>query len=406
MRKGLAFLCFGLMLLLAACGYAAEEEYYSEYPYYHATEVTLLDFRGRWQGEHPNLGGLATFDIVDEDTGVTLSSFAAEFFPVDWEMDDGRIVLGMNSEEFRITMIMSLSEDKSQMTGIFTQFGETSYIVFEKLSDFPQIGNFRMIWEPVSLEERVRQLNQYPGFADDGTVINFTYDLGRRDLYMDLIEEFDLDTITTGLYDVDLMLALLDWVSDNFAHDGSSGMPRQMDAMSIIYYTRNNPMGGINCRGLAVLLAEVLRLYGIPAKHITGYPPENDHPVHVVTHAFSSELQQWIMLDPTVRMFVTDENGNFMNLYTLRRAFADGTTLIANENASHNGRPYSIEEYKDFMSDYLFRFSTGTHFTFGSEETGAGTTQFMLVPAGFHGSGGQRITSSAEAFFAIPSQYQ
>jgi len=405
MRKYITALFLGLILLLVACGNTNEALHEHDYlEDYTTDEVTLMDFRGRWQGEFQNPRASVILNIVDETDGVTFTSFTVEFAPIDWEINGEYLILGMNeSPEFRITMVMSLSEDKRQMAGTFTQFGETSDIYFNKVSDFPHIGDFAVLWEPTSLEERVQELNNYPDFARDGSVIEFTYDLGRWDLYMDLIEKFDLDTLTEGLYDVDLMIALLDWVSGNFPHNGASGMPMQVDAMSIVRYVQDNP-AGINCRGLAILLAEVLRLYGIPAKHITGYPPEDNHPVHVVTHAFSHELQQWVMLDPTVRMFVTDKDGNFMNLYTLRRAFADGTPLMANENASHNGIPYSIEEYKDFMSDYLFRFSTGTNFTFGSEEIGAGTTQFMLVPVGFHGIGGQRLTNSAETFFAPPNR--
>jgi len=250
---------------------------------------------------------------------------------------------------------------------------------------------------------RVQELNDFPLFEDDGIMFSFSYDLYRRDLYMDLIERFDLDTITAGLADIELMLALMDWVVDNVGHYGNSWWPPPSgtDAMSIITYAEeyNNR---INCRGLAILLAEVLRLYGIPAKHITAYPPQDNHPVHVVTHAFSERLNQWILLDPTVRVFVTDENGNFLNLYTLRTAFMTGTPIYINENASHNGVRFTLERYRLFMSDYLFRFSTGTSFTFGSEETGEGTTNIMLIPVGFSREGWEITTTSSNAFFAIP----
>ena len=250
---------------------------------------------------------------------------------------------------------------------------------------------------------RVHTLNQFPYFEDDGTILSFSYDLNMRDLYRDLIERFDLDTITAGLDDVELMLALMDWVVDTIGHYGNSWWPPPggTDAMSIIAYAENY-YNRINCRGLAILLAEVLRLYGIPAKHITAYPYEDDHPVHVITHAYSERLNQWILLDPTLRVFATDENGNFLNLYTLRKAFMNGTPIFINENASHNGRRYTLRRYRLFMSDYLFRFSTGTNFTFGSEETGVNTTNVMLVPVGFSRSGWEITTTSSNAFFATP----
>jgi len=250
---------------------------------------------------------------------------------------------------------------------------------------------------------RVQELNDFPHFHDDGNEFSFSYDLHRRDLYMDLIERFDLDAITAGLTDVELMLALMDWVVNTVGHYGNSWWPPSdgTDAMSIIAYAENYD-NKINCRGLAILLAEVLRLYGIPAKHITAYPYEDNHPVHVVTHAYSAELNQWILLDPTFRMFVTDENGYFLNLYTLRKAFMHGTPIFINENATHNSRSFTLRRYRLFMADYLFRFSTGTNFTFGSEETGVDTTNIMLVPVGFTRDGKEITTTFANAFFSTP----
>jgi len=270
---------------------------------------------------------------------------------------------------------------------------------------------------------RVAELNEFLYFADDGTEIVFTFDLNRRDLYADLIEEFGLDEITAGLHDVDLMIALLYWVTDNFHHDGMSGMPENRDAVSIINFMREYHNGGGNCRLLAVLLAEVLRLYGIEAMHVTGRPLEDDHPVHVFVHAFSRELQQWIFLDPTPGIYFQDEHGNFMDIYNLRRAFAEGrpNELTHNDNARFS--LFGVWGYHVFMSDYLLRFTMATNFTFGSDEGAFHAmierqglsghdvsiherenreTSVMLVPVGFVGGDADMVTTSANAFFAIP----
>jgi hypothetical protein len=284
---------------------------------------------------------------------------------------------------------------------------------------------FYFITQHTTYTRRIEQLNNFPDFADDGTQVTFSFDLNRRDLYMDLIEEFGLDEITAGYEDVALMRVLLNWVTTNFPHHGNSGMPVNRYAMSIVGYVRENP-SGINCRGLAILLAEVLRLYGIEAKHITVMAPEDDYPVHVITHAFSRELQQWIVLDPTFGVYLRDEDGNFMNLYTLRHAFAEGAPLIANaDGRGHfNGR-FNMRSFRQFTADYLFRFSTGTHFGFGSEHNDDDNLFLTLVPYGFSmpynsrifnfttilvrmlGGGNSWIepdilTTSADAFFAIP----
>ncbi|MCL2376724.1 MAG: transglutaminase-like domain-containing protein, partial [Defluviitaleaceae bacterium] len=210
-----------------------------------------------------------------------------------------------------------------------------------------------------------------------------------------------LDGVTAGLYDVELMIALLNWVCDNFFHDGASEMPTERDAISIIEFMDENPRG-INCRGLAILLAELLRLYDIPAKHITGHPME--HParfVHVVTHAYSRELQQWIMLDPTFRLYLTDADGTYLDLSTLRKAFAQGDEVFPNENAGRNNQPFDMADYKAFMADYMFRFSAGTHFGFGAEDGREGNTQNMLAPVGYY-QDPNVTTHNADAFWARP----
>ncbi|MCL2234973.1 MAG: transglutaminase-like domain-containing protein [Defluviitaleaceae bacterium] len=240
--------------------------------------------------------------------------------------------------------------------------------------------------EKVELKKRVAQLSEFPDFADDGIKFDFTFDLNRRDLYGSLIEEFKLDEVTAGYEDVDLMLVLLTWLNNNFKHNGASDMPEKRDAVSIVGYIRENPEG-INCRGLSILYAELLRLYGIEAKHITCMPLEDDYYVHVVTHAFSRKLQQWIMIDPSFGLYFKDADGNYMDLHALRCVFAEGTheKLIAPKNHPW----FEMGEWASFMSDYLFRFSTATNFTFGSDfspNIELRENSIMLIPVGFSGN--------------------
>ncbi|MCL2388339.1 MAG: transglutaminase domain-containing protein [Defluviitaleaceae bacterium] len=383
------------------------QEAYEESLQADSSDATGLSiFHGQWESTMLFVDDTWTLNIDGSEGVILMSSemFGVAFLPVDWEIEEDRLVISMNDEANRAIIEMVISDDGAVISGTYTQFEEITGIAFAKLSETPEMGEFfnAFAWETVSFEERMQTLADFALYEDDGTVLTFTYDLNRRDLYADLIEEFDLDTLTYGYSDVELMLVLLDWMMDNFRHNGASGMPEQRNAITIIDYMRENPLG-INCRGLAILLAEVLRLYGIEAKHITVYPYEDNHPVHVITHAYSRRLNQWILLDPTFGMYVTDEYGNFMDLYMLRKAFAQGgTPILANPNATRNGYPVTIDEFKTFMVCYLFRFSTGTNFTFGSEE-GADTTQVMLVPVGFTGTGGETTTSSASAFFATPS---
>ena len=370
-------------------------------------QTQTANFHGKWQddnvmilSEHKDSW---TLNIDAIEGSVTLSStlFNAEFVPVDWKIETDKLIVSMNDEANRLIITLIHSKDGNALEGIYTQHGATTDVSFVKLSDEPEKGTLSVGGHPpISCDERIQDLRDFAEFAEFGDIIHFSYDLNRRDLYAGLIERFNLDSITAGYSDVELMVALLNWVCDNFLHNGMSNMPNERDAFALINYLDNNPSGG-NCRILAILLAEVLRLYGIEAKHITAYPKEDGN-VHVVTHAYSRELRQWIMLDPTFRLLLTDENGKYLDVPTLRTIFANGGDIFPNKNAGRNNQPLDVGSYRIFMADYLFRFSCGTNFTFGSEDNRTGNPRNMLAPIGY--SDDQSVTTHfANAFWATPT---
>ena len=66
-----------------------------------------------------------------------------------------------------------------------------------------------------------------------------------------------------------------------------------------------------NCRGLAILLASLLRLNGIKAQHITCLPYEDPFDdCHVVVDCLLPSGKR-IMLDPTWRLFLKDKDGEY-----------------------------------------------------------------------------------------------
>ena len=366
---------------------------------------------------HGQWGGATTFhgnddywtlniDAIDSIATFSTVLFRIEFGPAHWKTENNRLIVWMNDEAHRLVITLNILNDGRTLEGSFTQFGQTTPLTLSRISDNPEKGEHTINGRPlISYEERIQHLRDFPDFANNGEVIPFFYDLNRRDLYADLIERFNLDSITAGYSDVELMMVLLNWVCDNFLHAGGSGMPHERNAFAIIDFLDNNPSGG-NCRLLAILLAEVLRLYGIEAKHITVHPKEPDGFVHLVTHAYSRKLNQWIMLDPTFRLVLKDHDGNFLDLPTLRTIFANGDEVFPNENAGINNQPFHMESWRTFMAEHMFLFSGGTNFTFGSEDGRDGNTWNMLAPIGFENEFVTTYyfvtTHCANAFWATP----
>lgn len=345
--------------------------------------------------------------VIDINADKTVQSvlFSTEYYghyyaPIDWKIENSKLILSMNDEANRAVFIFSLVED-DVLEGTYEQYGSITDISLNKISNVAETKGFYRAYGKLT-KKRIAQLNEFSEFSDDGITIPFTYTLNQREKCRGIIDEYGLDSIAAGYSDVALMMVLMNWVCDNFQHDGGSGMPKQRDIISIIDFANNNP-DGVNCRLLSIILAELCRVYGIEAKHITCMPKEADFDdCHVVVHAFSKELNQWIMLDPTYRLILKNNKGEYINLQMLRQSFIDGIEIIPNSNAGWNGNYFDVFEYKSYMAKNTFRFSCATDFSFGSEEGSGGNIQNMLIPTNYTEDKAERTTTSERAFWKTP----
>lgn len=368
---------------------------------------TLSSFKGKWECEFETKE-LGTYDMVldiyvnDDLEKVLLSTdkYKTYYLPVDWEIKDNSLILTLNvNEDIAIVTLSLLDEDT--MEGTYRQYGNINDITFAKTSDDAVNGSFHSEASDKEYENRIQQLKDYSEYADDNTTIPFTYELNLRDKYQELIDTYDLDTVTKGYYDVDLMLRLCNWVCDIIPNiDGSAGMPADRNAYAIIDYYNN--FHSIDARGRAILLAELLRLYGIPAKHITCLRQEADNNCTIVVHAYSEKYGQWIMLDSTCGVIFKNKNGDFVNLKMLREILMNGEELIPHEDSALDVTQLDMDSYRWFMTMNTFRFTCATDFGYGAEEGFDGNIANMLVPVNYDGDKNERTTTSDQAFWALP----
>lgn len=336
--------------------------------------------------------------ISSKDTGYYY------FGPSEWDVDNDKLRFLLNDGENKIEFTLRLNGDKALSGRCIDNDYETDAL-FEKISDTPTEGEFK--YKDISLDI----LKEFSKFSkDDDFHIPYEYKTDEIDKYRDIIDEYDLDERVHGKEDIDLMIELLGWVCDNFGHNGHSGMPNRRTARAIIDFC-NRYSGKINCRGLAILLSEMCRCYGIKAKHITCIPKDQPfNECHVVVHAYSEKLNQWIMLDPTNRLYLQDENKNFLDLPTLRKKLINEEKIILNNDANYNGNFISIDNYKDYMAKNIFRFNCATNFFQGAENGLLGNTSNMLVPLNYDMSSKSylsikqhnRITTNEKEFWKLP----
>lgn len=118
----------------------------------------------------------------------------------------------------------------------------------------------------------------------------------------DVLQKYDYPKYVEGFSQTDdgLAFSLLRFVCDHFRHNGNIRHPKTPGAENTIWHCEQH--GAVNCRGLAILLAGLLRMNGMKALHITCMPFEDPFgDCHVVVDCFLPSGKR-VMLDPTYRL--------------------------------------------------------------------------------------------------------
>lgn len=400
----------------AASSALPPEEAQEEPAVSYTNEQMLSMLHGTWKGilhtvisEKHHIEDPVTMNFIAAEPKMylTVKSFEARYIePNSWWIDNSELYFSLGYAHWGASVQVSF-EDENTLVGTYSQYGKSFPITLRKTGDAPVDygGTPQFVFEGYSYESWFAKLYQYSSFTQTpGAGIPYSYELNRWDKTIPLTYENSLYYTMYDMSDVDKMITLLNLICDNYKHDGNSGMPEQWDIQSIDNYYKK--AGVIDCRGLSILLAEMLNASGVPSKVIMCIPDlEPCEESHVVVHAYSQSLGQWIMLDPTYRLMLKNEDGQYVSLPMLRDALTTGQTLIPNDNAGHNGMPFYMPYYRAYMTKNAFRFSNATKFYPGSEKA-KGNVVNMLTPKGwavpYINSRPEKVTTNAAAFWAPP----
>lgn len=390
----------------------AEEEAQQELP----SDWVPSSFHGVWQGSfHTPLPNNMYFDdpvelhYIDHPEVprllLKIKSYEANYVPVAWTLEEGTLNITINEGPWTALATLSLS-DSQTLSGTYTQYGKTYDLALHKTADEPEdlSQQPQFIFEGEGNPVWLERLRKYPAFNQGASQIPFTYELDAREKEQEFLTELGFQEQMFS-DELELMRGMMDLVCDQVPHDGASGMPEEAtDSLSVLRYAREK--GGIECRGLSIILSEVLRACGIPAKPVMCIPytdPCED--CHVVVHAWSSTLGRWVMLDPTYRLMLRDLDGNYLGIPEIRQALVDGTPLVPTDTAGHNGAPFYMSYYRAYMEKNMFRFSTLTNACFEGEKA-PGNRWRMLAPKNYtvqyQWSRPEIVTTDASAFWAPP----
>lgn len=280
-----------------------------------------------------------------------------------WVYDDEKITIAILRNAYNEVYELVEDEDKN-LSGTCQYMSRETPVVLEKYRNTANMKEQINQDMKRYVKEQVDLLNRYSMYEVDGLTYEYSYDLNQKELYKEFINKYELDRITEGKSDIELMMALLNWICDTCKH-GSTAYYESNSIDDIVTYGKEN---GLNCRCLSLVLSEVMRMYGIKAKVIWCYPKDDYYgDCHVVVQAYSEERKQWIMLDPTYRLTLQTKSGDYMDVQRLREwiriygnELEDMTTesayyLVSNEDAGYTEYGFHLDEYASYMAKNLFR---------------------------------------------------
>ena len=338
---------------------------------------------GQWYKEEMG----ETLNIFDETPLRMKMSFTSSgyynFEPNCVYEKDDYLCFEINDEIYR--MVYHIKFVKDHLEGYYTQHGKDTPVRYVLVSGEPKDEPYEFIptvkYIPETKEKRIDLLKKYAMYSKVPTKPYTTeYVLGGKIPkilskygFSEYIGEIDITADA-------VVFKILDFVCDHFGHNGSGGVCSGRKIEDIIKFCEKKD-GKTNCRGLAILLASLLRLVSVKARHITCMPYE--HPFedcHVVVDCLMPSGKR-IMLDPTFRLFYKDSEGEYISLERLRKILIADQPIFPNPNASYNGGEFDSESNRDYMIKNTFRFSRGTYYENGSDEYAVRRVE--LVPANY-----------------------
>lgn len=196
-----------------------------------------------------------------------------------------------------------------------------------------------------------------------------------------------------------IVFSMLDFVCDNFSHSSTAALQADHSITGVIK-SCEKAGGQTNCRGLSIILAEALRMNGVKARIVTCKPYEEPfEDCHVVVDCLMPTGER-IMLDPTYRLYLTDDNDSYISLPDLRKGIIAGQTFHHNANASYNGTEFDHDSYIEYMTKNVLRFNAN----YNQDGKDSAFSELELVPKGYSTNGFSKLiqfTTDPEYFWNI-----
>lgn len=200
--------------------------------------------------------------------------------------------------------------------------------------------------------------------------IPFTAEMG--DPYLTSLKEYVSKRITlTNRDELSTIFSLLEWVSNQWQHDGVNSPPARANALDILTLAAQGER--FSCNSYATVVTDVLLSYGYIARIISLNSKDIAYGTfgmgHVAAEVWSNTLQKWIFIDPQYSMYAM-YNGEYLNYYDIYRLRAESKykeiefhVAESHLKINHQTKDEAITQYRAFLSEYFGYVTTAYEHT-------------------------------------------
>ena len=182
--------------------------------------------------------------------------------------------------------------------------------------------------------------------------------VSQADIHSQLFEKYSLGEVAGDGTDFEKTVAILKWLTENTRYSGVSMKYRPDNGLGILDSSFRKPFKySINCRDKAIAFADCLIAVGIKAYPVCMLGSKFVN-CHFNCHVYLRELDKWCNFDPSFGCWFTDENGDLLDAFEIRRLFTKNSEPVIH-GYDFNGTTESIGVYKIcFLKSCMSNLST------------------------------------------------
>jgi len=237
------------------------------------------------------------------------------------------------------------------------------------------------------------RLHRHPDFTPSAKPATWTgsiaYAPPDHPLLDELRETYDLRAVAGEGSEIDRIVRLMQWVHGLTTHARNPTKPDRMTGLHLTQLALENGQR-FNCWMYATVLNDALLSLGL-ASRITHLWPYKEEPneSHVVTSVYSREHRKWLLIDPDMRAYLTDERGVPLSVLEVRDRIIHRKPLhvsntIHMAGASLLGKRLLKRLYIWYLSKNIFRFDCPARSEPDYESKSSGRIYLHLIPDGYH----------------------